>query len=74
MIWTDIWSFFTLTGPPGRNYESHALKYMYTKNVQGKVNFNLKLFSLDLFQHTVKTSYLEQNIILGSGDIISLIQ
>ena len=40
MMWTDIWSFCTLTDPPERNYESYALRYMYTKNVQGKVNFN----------------------------------
>ena len=64
MIWTDIWSFFTLTDPPGRNYESHALKYISVDKEQLRtfkvkltsVSYRLKLFSLDLFQHTIKIS------------------
>ena len=64
MIWTDIWSFFTLADPPGRNYESHAVKYISVDKEQLRkfkvkltsVLYRLKLFSSDLVQYTIKIS------------------
>ena len=61
---SDIWSFCTLTDPPGRNYESHALKYISVDKEQLRtfkvkltsVLYRLKLFSSDLVQYTIKIS------------------
>ena len=60
-LYSHIWSFCTLTDPPGRNYESYALKYISVDKEQLRtfkvkltsILYRFKLFSLDLFQHTV---------------------
>ena len=62
---SDIWSFCTLTDPPGRNYEDglrklcfeiHQCRQEQLRTFKVKLTsilYRLKLFSLDLFQHTV---------------------
>ena len=76
IIRTDLWRFYTLTGPPIRNNNSYA--WNSCKQSTGKVKFILISYRLKLFTliyisfSTPKISYLEPDIILSSGDVFYL--